>query len=156
MPPLTKVETFAPTRESLASIKSDGSLRFIQAAVAKGRFYYGRMLVGLLLITVYVTLPWITINGNPAVFLNVPLRQFHFFGLAFVAADLWLAFFLVTGLAFSLFYVSALFGRVWCGWGCPQTVFLDLARRFERWCEGEAPPRRRLDRAPLTPTAALR
>lgn len=149
-------ETFAPTRESLASIRPDGSVRFIHAALAQGRFQRWRTVVGLLLMAVYVALPWISINGHPAVFLDLSVRQFHFFGLTFVAQNLWLAFFLVTGLAFSLFYVSALFGRVWCGWGCPQTVFLELARRFERWCEGDAPARRRLDRTPWSPGKTLR
>lgn len=137
-----------PTRESVTTISGDGSRRFIHAAQAKGRFTTWRALMGLALMAVYFALPWIPVNGHPAVFLDLAVRQFHFFGFTFVTQDLWLAFFLVSGVAFSLFYVSALFGRVWCGWGCPQTVFLDLARRIERWCEGDAPARRRLDRMP--------
>lgn len=145
-----------PTRESVTTINRDGSRRFLQVAHANGAFDRCRTAVGLLLIAIYVALPWITINGHPAVFLNVSALQFHFFGFTFVTQDLWLAFFLITGLAFSLFYVSALFGRVWCGWGCPQTVFLDVVRRFERWCEGDAAARRKADAGPATVGRAVR
>jgi cytochrome c oxidase accessory protein FixG len=139
-----------PNLESVTTINLDGSRRFIHPARVNGAFTTWRSIVGALLTIVYASLPWITINGNPAVFLDVTHLQFHFFGLTFVTQDLWLAFFLVSGLAFSLFYVAALFGRVWCGWGCPQTVFLDLARRIERWCEGDSPERVRLDSLPWT------
>lgn len=149
-------ELVKPTLDEVTTIKSDGSRRFIHASQARGRFTRWRSVVGLALIAIYVALPWITINDNPAVFIDVTNRQFHFFGLTFVTQDLWIGFFLITGLAFSLFYVSALFGRVWCGWGCPQTVFLDIAYRIERWLEGDAPERRRLDRAPWTFAKTIR
>jgi len=71
-------------------------------------------------------LPWIRINGEPAIFLDVANRQFHYFGLTFLGQDIWIAFFVVSGLGFCLFYITALLGRVWCGWACPQTIFLDL------------------------------
>jgi cytochrome c oxidase accessory protein FixG len=102
------------------------------------------------LTVLYVALPWIQINGNPALFLDVAHRQFHYFGLTFLGQDIWIAFFVLSGLGFCLFYVTALLGRVWCGWACPQTVILDFARRIERWCEGDAPTRRNLHRTPST------
>lgn len=140
----------APSRESVTTINDDGSRRFIHVSSVTGRFSKWRTIVGLLLIAGYAGLPWIRINGNPAVFLDVLHRQFHILGLTFVMQDLWVAFFLVSGLAFSLFFATALLGRVWCGWACPQTVFLDVVRRIERWFEGDAPARDRLDRAPWT------
>jgi cytochrome c oxidase accessory protein FixG len=145
-----------PSRESVTTINPDGSRRFIHAAAVTGFFTRWRTVVNVVLMAIYVALPWITVNGHPAVFLDVAHRQFHFFGLTFVTQDLWLGFFLVSGLAFSLFYVAALFGRVWCGWGCPQTVFLDFARRIERWCEGDAATRMRLENAVLTGAQTMR
>jgi cytochrome c oxidase accessory protein FixG len=145
-----------PNRENVTTINRDGSRRFIHAATVTGFFTRWRTAVNLLLVGIYVALPWITVKGYPAVFLDVANRQFHFFGLTFVTQDLWLGFFLISGLAFSLFYVAALFGRVWCGWGCPQTVFLDLARRIERWCEGDAPARMLLERSVLTGAQTFR
>lgn len=139
-----------PSLDTVTTIRADGSRRFIHPAHVGGRFTRWRSIAGLLLMALYAGLPWITVNGNPAVFFDLAARRFHLFGLTFVAQDLWLAFFLVTGLGFGLFYVTALAGRVWCGWACPQTVFLDIIRRFERWIEGDAPARRRLDAAPWT------
>ncbi len=140
-----------PNRDSVTSVQDDGSRYIIHPADTRGRFTVWRRMAALFLILFYGALPWITINGSPAVFLDVQHLQFHFFGLTFVAQDLWLAFFLISGLGFSLFYVTSLFGRVWCGWACPQTVFLEhIYRRIERWIEGDANRRRRLDDTPWT------
>ena len=140
-----------PTLETVTTINDDGSRRFIHPADVHGRFSFLRAVAGVLLMAVYVALPWIRINGNPAVFLDVEHRLVHLFGLTLAPQDFWLGFFLITGTGFALFYVTALLGRVWCGWACPQTVFLDLARRVERFIEGDATARRRLDESQWTP-----
>jgi cytochrome c oxidase accessory protein FixG len=137
-----------PSLESVATINEDGSRRFIHTASVSGRFAKWRAIFACALTAIYVALPWIQINGNPALFLDLAHRQFHYFGLTFLGQDVWIAFFVLSGIGFCLFYLTALLGRVWCGWACPQTVFLDFARRIERWCEGDAPARRKLDRAP--------
>lgn len=141
----------SPTLESLSSIRADGSHRTIHPADVKGRFTRWRKLSALLLLAIYIALPWIPVNGYPAVFLDIQERRFHFFGLTLATQDLWVGFFLITGLAFSLFYVTALFGRLWCGWACPYTVFLEhVYRAIERWIDGDSIARRRLDEAPWT------
>jgi cytochrome c oxidase accessory protein FixG len=138
-----------PNRDSVNTINRDGSRKFLHPADVSGVFTHWRRIFALILIGVYVSLPWIPINGNPAVFLDVINRRFHLFGLTFAAQDLWLAFFFITGVGFSLFFVTALFGRLWCGWACPQTVFLEhVYRRLERWIEGDATKRRQLDQQP--------
>ncbi|MDR3401095.1 MAG: cytochrome c oxidase accessory protein CcoG [Chthoniobacter sp.] len=139
-----------PTLEAVTTIREDGSRRFIRPASVHGRFTLARAIVGTLILAVYVALPWIPVNGNPAVFLDIAHRQFHLFGLTFVTQDLWVAFFLISGIGFSLFYVTSILGRVWCGWACPQTVFLDVVRRIERWVEGDGPAQEQLDRLPWT------
>src|SRR3954470_19587252 len=142
----------APRRESVTTIGRDGSRRFMFPADTHGRFTLARRFVAYALIGFYLSLPWIKINGYPAVFLDVAERRFHLFGLTFAAQDLWLLFFVITGIGFSLFFVTALFGRVWCGWACPQTVYLEhVFRRIEVWIEGDAVARRALDVAPWTP-----
>jgi polyferredoxin len=141
-----------PTQNSVTTIRTDGSRPFLFPADPHGRFTRIRRASALGLIAFYLSLPWITINGHPAVFLDVAERRFHLFGITLAAQDLWLLFFVITGLGFSLFFVTALLGRIWCGWACPQTVFLDhVYRRIERWIEGDAVRRRALDNAPLTP-----
>ena len=140
-----------PTLESLSSIHADGSKKNLHPADVRGSFTRWRRLAALVMLTIYVALPWIPVNGYPAVFLDVVERRFHFFGITFATQDLWIGFFVVTGLAFSLFYITALFGRLWCGWTCPYTVFLEnVYRRIERFIDGDATARRALDAAPWT------
>ena len=140
-----------PTRDSVTTIRSDGSRPYLYPADVRGRFALARRLAGYALIVFYLSLPWLPVNGYPAVFLDVAERRFHLMGLTFAAQDLWLLFFVITGLGFTLFFVTALFGRVWCGWACPQTVFLDhLYRPIERFFEGDAVRRRALAAAPLS------
>ncbi len=138
-----------PSLDSVTTIREDGSRPFIFPADVSGRFALARKISAFLLITFYLSLPWIQIGGFPAVFLDVAERRFHLFGWTLVAQDLWLMFFLISGLGFSLFFITALLGRIWCGWACPQTVFLDhVYRRIERWIEGNSVKRRALDEAP--------
>lgn len=140
-----------PTRESVTTIQEDGSRPFIYPADTRGRFTWARRISALLLIGFYLSLPWIEVRGYPAVFFDLAARRIHLFGLTLAFQDLWLMFFVITGLGFSLFFVTALLGRIWCGWACPHTVFLDhVYRRIERWIEGDAVQRRALAAAPLS------
>lgn len=147
----------APDLVSIATINQDGSRHFLHPQEAHGKFTTLRRIVGLLLIAIYVALPWITINDSPAVFLDLTAHRFHLFGLALATQDLWVLFFLITGLGFFLFFVTSLLGRLWCGYACPYTVFLDsIYRRIEYWLEGDGPARRRLDDAKWTASKIAR
>jgi len=140
-----------PTLDSVTTINEDGSRYYIHPADVRGPYTRWRRIVAALLLLIYVALPWIPVNGYPAVFLDLANRRFHLFGLTLAAQDAWLLFFLITGLAFSLFFVTSLFGRIWCGWTCPYTVFLEhLYRRLERWIDGDAAAQRKLEDAPWT------
>jgi cytochrome c oxidase accessory protein FixG len=146
-----------PNRDFVTTIREDGSRLFLHPAEAKGRFTTARRWSGWLLIAIYVALPWIPIGGHPAVFLDIASRRFHLFGATLAFQDAWLMFFGITGLGFALFFITSLLGRVWCGWACPQTVFLDhVYRRVERWIEGNSFNRRRLDQAPWNAAKILR
>ena len=151
-PPAARRPNFeAPNRDSVTTIRDDGSRRDLHPADVRGRFTTARRWTAAALLIFYLALPWIKIGGYPAVFLDVAERRFHLFGLTLAAQDMWLLFFVITGLGFSLFFVTALLGRVWCGWACPQTVFLEhVFRRIEVWIEGDAVQRRALDAAPWT------
>ena len=97
------------------------------------------------------------IGGHPAVFINLERRTFYLFGATFNAQDGWLLFFLLTGLAFSLLYTTTLLGRAWCGWACPQTVFLEgVYRRVERSIEGPREKRMHRNAGPMTVDKAVR
>ncbi len=140
-----------PNRDSVTTIRDDGSRAFLFPADTHGRFTRARQWSAAVLIFFYLSLPWIKINGYPAVFLDVTERRFHLFGFTLAAQDLWLMFFLITGVGFTLFFITALLGRIWCGWACPHTVFLDhVYRRIERWIDGDAVKRRALAAAPFS------
>jgi len=138
-----------PSLDAVTTIRDDGSRLYLHPADVRGRFTTARRVSGWLLIAIYLSLPWIDVGGYPAVFLDVVGRRFHLFGWTLAFQDAWLLFFLISGLGFLLFFVTALLGRVWCGWACPQTVFLDhVYRQIERLLEGDGARRRALDAAP--------
>ncbi|MEP2776720.1 MAG: cytochrome c oxidase accessory protein CcoG [Luteolibacter sp.] len=146
-----------PNLDSVSTINPDGSHYVLHPADVKGKFTFFRRIFGLLLIAVYVLMPWIPINGAPALFFDVENRRFHMFGLTLMTQDLWVFFFAISGLGFVLFFITALLGRLWCGWACPYTVFLEhVFRRIERWIDGDATARRKLDRAPSSVRKTIR
>lgn len=125
------------TEEVISSLDAEGRRRTVHPADVKGRFHTLRHVVFAALIIFLLGIPWIRIGHHPAIFLDVDHRLFFLFGQTFNAQDFWLVFFLLTGIGFGLFVVTTLWGRVWCGYACPQTVFLEgLYRRVERWIEG--------------------
>lgn len=137
---------YQPNLDSVTTIAEDGSRNFLHPADVKGNFTRARRLFALVLVSIYFALPFIPINGNPAVFLDVINRRFHLFGLTFAAQDFFLTFFFISGLGFTLFFITSLFGRLWCGWACPHSVFLEqVFRRLERLFEGPAIHQRKLD-----------
>ncbi len=147
----------APSIDSVTTINDDGTHYIIHPSDVHGRFTLLRRVSAVFLIAIYVLLPFIRINGEPAVFLDVMHRRLHLFGITLMFQDLWLLFFLITGLGFSLFLVTAIFGRIWCGWACPETVFLEhVFRRVERLIDGDAPSRRKLEKAPWTAGKLIR
>jgi cytochrome c oxidase accessory protein FixG len=112
----------------------------------KGRFRTWRKWVYALLILHYLALPFIKNGKHPAIHLDIEARRFYLAGQAFNAQDFWLVVFLLGAFAFGLVFVTAAAGRVWCGWACPQTVFLEgVYRPIERFIEGPASARRRSD-----------
>jgi cytochrome c oxidase accessory protein FixG len=142
---------------SLGSIHADGSKMILHPADVTGPWTRWRRLSAGVLMVIYAGLPWIQVNGYPAVLLDVQHRRFHFFGLTLATQELWVFFFLITGLGFTLFFVTSLLGRVWCGWTCPYTVFLEhLFRRIERLVDGDSSSRAQLDAAPWTASKITR
>ena len=137
--------------DKASSLQSDGHRNFVYPADVAGRFHNIRRIAFAALIGLLAALPWITIKGHPAVFLDIQHRRFYLFGNSFNAQDFWLVFFLLSGVGFSLFVATALWGRVFCGYVCPQTVFLEgLFRPVERLIEGPRQVRMRRNAGPLT------
>lgn len=154
---MAKVASKLPNRNVVTTINADGSRFMVHPADTRGRFTFWRRVVAYLLIAFFIALPWIPINGYPALFLDITGRRFHLFGATLAFQDTWLLFFVLSGTAFTLFFVTALWGRIWCGWTCPQTVYLEhVYRRVERWIEGDSMARKKLDAAPMSPEKAAK
>lgn len=135
--------------ERPASMDESGRRVFIFPAPVSGFWRRARNIVEILLIIFFLVLPWIKIGGHQALLLNIGDRQFSIFGLTFWAHDAPLIFFIVAFLAIGLAFITAVWGRIWCGWGCPQTVFIDgVFRRLEYWIIGSHVQQRNLAKAP--------
>ncbi len=143
------VEKRRPDLDTLYSVNADGSRNMLHPADVKGRWQVRVNLFWGVLLLIYAGLPWIQIGGHPAVHFDIPGREAHLFGISFTNQDFYLMFFVLTGIGFALFSITALFGRVWCGFACPQTVFMEgVFRRIERWIEGPRNARIRRNAGP--------
>jgi len=101
--------------------------------------------------------PWINANGHPILQFDLPARRFYVLGEVLTASDTIFLLMLLLFLAFALFFVTSLWGRLWCGYACPQTVFLESwIRPIELWIEGDRVTRRRRDAAGLSVDMAWR
>ena len=127
-----------PPEHVLSTLNPDGTRRWLAPRLAKGRFWKRRRVVAYGLILLFNLLPWIQIGGKPAMLLDVMHREFTFFGMTFQPTETLLITLLILAIFVGIFLATALFGRVWCGWGCPQTVYLEyLYRPIERLVEGK-------------------
>ncbi|MGY0799542.1 4Fe-4S dicluster domain-containing protein [Lysobacter sp. A286] len=108
------------------------------------------------LLGMYYVFPWLQWDGRQAVLFDLPARQFHIFGLTFWPQDFTFLAMLLIILALVLFFVTALAGRVWCGYACPQTVWTEVFLWMERWTEGDRAKRIKLDAGPWNRDKILR
>lgn len=132
-----------------ATIGKHGKRKWVYHDPAKGKWTSRRNILSAVLIVFYLVAPFIQINGAPFVLFDLVSRRFSFFGQTFLATDLYLLALLLVMSVLALFWFSAMFGRLWCGWACPQTVYLDgVFYRIERWLEGNARQRREFDNGP--------
>tara|TARA_R110000737_G_scaffold2923_1_gene8391 strand:+ start:252129 stop:253559 length:1431 start_codon:yes stop_codon:yes gene_type:complete len=131
-----------PNERVLSTLNEDGTRRWLKPKLSPGRFWKRRRIVAYMLILLYSLLPFIQINGKPAMLLNIMEREFTLFGKTFLPQDTLLFGLFMIMVFLTIFLVTALFGRIWCGWMCPQTVYLEfLYRPIERFFIG-APGRK--------------
>ena len=115
-----------------------------------GIFAFLRVTAILLLLGIFYHLPWLEWNGRQAVLFDLPARKFYLFGLTIWPQDFFYLAFLLIIAALSLFFFTALAGRLWCGYACPQTVWTEAMLFIERIVEGSRIQQMRLDQSPLT------
>ena len=122
----------------------------IYARQVKGKFSRLRVISVWVLLGLYYLLPWITINGKQSMLFDLPARKFYIFGLTFWPQDFIYLALLMIAAGLSLFFFTALAGRLWCGFACPQTVWTETFMWIEQWVEGDRNKRIKLDKAPWT------
>ena len=136
----------APDRV-LSTLNADGSRRWIRPRVTRGAWWRRRRVLAYVLMFVFFVIPYLRLNGRPLVLLDLPKREFTLFGTTFLPTDTLLFMLLFVSAGITIFLITTLFGRVWCGWGCPQTVYMEyLFRPIEYWLEGGPRGTKRLDR----------
>lgn len=138
-------------RDAVATINKQGKRSWIFPQQPKGPLYNARTIVSIVFLALLFGLPFVRVNGHPLFLFNVLERRFIFFGVTFWPQDFYLFFLgMLTFIVFIIVFTVA-FGRLFCGWACPQTIFMEqVFRRIEYWIEGDAAYQRQLDKAPWT------
>lgn len=136
-------------RDTIGTVDGEGKRKWVFPKQPAGRFYRWRTWLSYILLLVLFGLPWLRVNGEPLVLLNVLERHFILFGLTFTPQDFHLfAILMITGVVFVILF-TVVFGRLFCGWVCPQTIFMEMVfRKIEYWIEGDGNAQRKLDAAP--------
>lgn len=133
-----------------ASPSSSSARKWIYPKIIKGKLYQYRSAVSYFFLALLFAAPFLKVNGEQLILLNVLERKFVFFGIIFWPQDFYL--FVLGLLTFIVFIVlfTVVFGRVFCGWACPQTIFLEMVfRKIENWIEGDHLKQKKLDESPL-------
>ena len=134
-------------RDSIGTINEDGGRAWVYPKKPSGKFYEKRKIVSYILLAFLIIAPFIKINGNQFLMFNILERRFNIFGFPFWPQDfhLFVISMLIGVIFIALFTVG--FGRIFCGWICPQTIFLEMVfRRIEYWIDGDRNKQRKLDR----------
>jgi cytochrome c oxidase accessory protein FixG len=139
-------------RDHIATVDQSGKRIWLYPKKPKGKLYNARGWVSLIFLVIFLSMPWIKVDGEQFLLFNILERKFVLFGLLFTPQDFHL--FVLAMLTFIVFIIlfTVIFGRLFCGWVCPQTVFMEMFyRKIEYWIEGDAGEQRRLDNAPWGP-----
>ncbi len=136
-------------RDSIGTISEEGKRAWIFPKKPSGRFFKYRKYVSYGLLLFLIASPFIKINGNQFLLFNVLERRFNIFGFPFWPQDFHLVVVsMIAGVIFVALFTVA-YGRIFCGWMCPQTIFMEMVfRRIEYWIDGDRGAQMRLDRSP--------
>jgi cytochrome c oxidase accessory protein FixG len=136
-------------RDSIGTVDAQGKRVWVYAKKPRGVFHNRRAVVSIVLLTLFFIGPFLTWHDRPFLLLNIFERKFILFGHVFWPQDFFLL--AITAITFFVFIIlfTVAFGRIWCGWACPQTLFMEMVfRKVEYWIEGDANQQRRLNNLP--------
>ncbi|MCF8259712.1 MAG: cytochrome c oxidase accessory protein CcoG [Melioribacteraceae bacterium] len=136
-------------RDSLSTVTEDGKRVWVYPKKPSGRFYSARKILSYFLLAFLFLAPLIKIDGRPLMLLNILERKFIIFGIPFGPHDFHLFVLAMIATIVGIFLFTVVYGRIFCGWICPQTIFMELLfRRIEYFIEGDANKQRALNKAP--------
>jgi cytochrome c oxidase accessory protein FixG len=152
--PAADTESF---RDSMSIVSKEGKRRWIYPQQPSGRYYRWRTILSVLLLAFLFGMPFVRAHDQPYFLFNVVERKFILFGTMFGPHDFYLlALALITAIVFIILF-TVVFGRLFCGWVCPQTVFMEMVfRKIDYWVEGDHRQQRRLNESPWTGEKSLR
>jgi len=134
-------------RDSIGTLDEEGKRKFIYPKKPSGKFYTYRKYVSYLLLLILVANPFVKVNGNQFMLFNVLERRFNIFGFPFWPQDFYIFVLVMITMVVFVILFTVIFGRIFCGWICPQTIFLEMVfRRIEFWIDGDRGTQMRLDR----------
>jgi cytochrome c oxidase accessory protein FixG len=142
------MNTTAPPQPATAADSYYEAHRKVYPREVRGRFASLRRIAVWVLLGIFYGLVWLQWNGRQAVLFDLPARKFYLFGLTMWPQDFIFLSWLLIIAALSLFFFTAVGGRLWCGYACPQTVWTEAFLWMERWTEGDRAKRIKLDKAP--------
>lgn len=136
-------------RDRIGTVNEDGKRAWIFPKKPSGKLYKYRKYVSYVLLAFFFISPFVKINGNQFLLFNVLERRFNIFGYPFWPQDFYIfVIMMIIGVVFIIFFTAA-FGRIFCGWICPQTIFMEMVfRRIEYWIDGDRGAQIRLDKQP--------
>ncbi len=141
----------APEEDLLYSLSADGKRKFMHPVVHKGRYWKIRRGIAYALAAAFFALPHVPVGGYPALMLDLANRRTHVFGATYYPTDTLILVAFGFGVIVTVFFVASSFGRMWCGYSCPQTVWLEFFfRPIEAFVEGGPFKQRKLNDAPWT------
>lgn len=136
----------ASFRDRTPTIGESGKRNWVYPRKPSGKFYNYRTYFSWFLLAVFFIIPFVEIAGEPFLLFNPFDRKFVLFGIVFWPQDFYLFALSVVTVIISIVLFTAVFGRIWCGWACPQTIFMEMVfRKIEYWIEGNANQQRKLN-----------
>ena len=136
-------------RDSIATVDEKGKRIWIYPKKPSGSFHNLRIFVSIALLAILFGLPFIKVDGDPLMLIDVFERKFIILGIHLWPQDFHIVALSMISLVVFVVLFTVVFGRVWCGWACPQTIFMEMVfRKIEYWIEGDATKQRKLDTAP--------
>ena len=132
-------------RDHIGTLDEEGKRKFIFPKKPSGKFYEYRKYVSYLLLAILIANPFVKINGNQFMMFNVIERRFNIFGFPFWPQDFYIFVLVMITMVVFVILFTVVFGRIFCGWICPQTIFLEMVfRRIEYWIDGDRGAQMRL------------